>query len=157
MENDQLLLNEDFKKRSRLRLIIFISIIIVLLALVVCFIILYVQEKNKTDNNSDEGKKDSTDGNSDYHVDIPLPSWNDCTAKTKLSEFISKINSVENYVPKEDRIAVFDLDGTLYQETDPTYDDWKLYYYRVYNDSNYTATEEQKKSLMILKSRRKKM
>ena len=145
MENDQLLLNEDFKKRSRLRLIIFISIIIVLLALVVCFIILYVQEKNKTDNNSDEGKKDSTDGNSDYHVDIPLPSWNDCTAKTKLSEFISKINSVENYVPKEDRIAVFDLDGTLYQETDPTYDDWKLYYYRVYNDSNYTATEEQKK------------
>ena len=58
---------------------------------------------------------------------------------------MSKINSAENYVPKEDRIAVFDLDGTLYQETDPTYDDWKLYYYRVYNDSNYIATEEQKR------------
>ena len=48
-------------------------------------------------------------------------------------------------MPKEDRIAVFDLDGTLYQETDPTYDDWKLYYWRVYNDSSFTSTEEQKR------------
>lgn len=116
--------------------------------------------KNETKQNRIQTTKikDTPDSEgSKYNTYIPFESWNNCTAKTKLSEFISKINSAENYVPKEDRIAVFDLDGTLYQETDPTYDDWKLYYYRVYNDSNYTATEEQKKSLMILKSRRKKM
>lgn len=57
---------------------------------------------------------------------------------------MSKINGKEKYVPKEDRVAVFDLDGTLFQETDPTYDDWKLFYYRVYNDSTFKPTEEQK-------------
>ena len=51
--------------------------------------------------------------------------------------------SKEN-VSKEDRIAIFDFDGTLFQETDLVYNDWKIYYYRVYNDSNFNATKEQK-------------
>ena len=57
---------------------------------------------------------------------------------------MEKIRSEQFYVPKEDRIAVFDLDGTLFQETDLVYDDWKLYYYRVYNDSSFNSTEELK-------------
>ena len=70
-----------------------------------------------------------------------------------MSQFIAKINSAESYVPKEDRVAVFDLDGTLFQETDETYDDWKLYYYRVYNDTTYNSTDEQKQIAdAILKS-----
>ena len=72
---------------------------------------------------------------------IPLPSWNDCPAKSILIEYINNISTI----PKESRIAVFDLDGTLFQETDPVYNDWKLYQYRILNDSNYIATEEQKK------------
>ena len=147
METENLLPDDDFKKKNKLRLIILLPIIVLLLALLVCFIVLFVQERNKTKSDSNnENKKVTPDSEgSKYNTYIPFESWNNCTAKTKLSEFISKINSAENYVPKEDRVAVFDLDGTLYQETDPTYDDWKLYYYRVYNDSNYTATEEQKK------------
>lgn len=155
METQSLLPDEDFKQKNKLRMIVIIPIIVILLALVVTFIVLYAKEKNKTnsDTPSDDKKVDPTDSpTDDKKVDpdergseyIPFASWNNCTAKTKLSEFISKINSLENYVPKEDRVAVFDLDGTLYQETDPTYDDWKLYYYRVYNDSNYTATKQQK-------------
>ena len=144
METENLLPDDDFKKKNRLRLIILLPIIVLLLALLVCFIVLFVQERNKTKSDSNEKVTPDSDG-SKYNKYIPFESWNNCAAKTKLSEFMSKINSAENYVPKEDRIAVFDLDGTLYQETDPTYDDWKLYYYRVYNDSNYTATDEQKK------------
>jgi len=72
---------------------------------------------------------------------IPLPSWNDCAAKSNLIEYINNISNI----PKEYRIAVFDLDGTLFQESDPVYNDWKLYQYRILNDSNYKATEEQKK------------
>ena len=153
MDNEKLItdsdFNIDFQKKSKIRLIILLPIMLILLALAICFIVLYIKEKNK---NSEE-KKDSSD--SDKPTDkpddgswtgyTPLQSWNNGTSKQKLSEFISKINSAEYYVPKEDRIAVFDLDGTLYQETDPTYDDWKLYYHRVYNDTNYTSTEEQKK------------
>ena len=148
MESEQLLAPDiDFQKKSKIRLIILLPMMIIFLALAIVFIALYVKEKN---NNSEKAEnKDSSDNTPDddhsWHGYTPLSSWNDCTAKTKLSEFIQKINSAEYYVPKEDRIAVFDLDGTLYQETDPTYDDWKLYYYRVYNDTNYTSTYEQKK------------
>ena len=148
MEQEKLLPDIEFQKKSKIRLIILLPILFILLALTICFIVLYIQEKNK---NSDKGEDNSSEIPSDIPEDdqsykeyIPLSSWNNCSAKTKLSEFISKINSAEYYVPKEDRIAVFDLDGTLFQETDPTYDDWKLYYYRVYNDTNFTSTEEQK-------------
>ena len=145
METQSLLPDEDFKQKNKLRMIVIIPIIVILLALLVTFIVLYAKEKNKTnsDTPTDDKKVDPTDSpTDDKKVDpdergseyIPFASWNNCTAKTKLSEFISKINSLEYYVPKEDRVAVFDLDGTLYQETDPTYDDWKLYYYRVYNE-----------------------
>ena len=147
MESEKLLENSEFEKKSRLRLIILIPTIIVLLALSVCFIVLYAKEKNKTSEPNDNANTDDPDDGKphNYNGYVPLSSWNDCEAKTKLSEFISKINSAEHYVPKEDRIAVFDLDGTLYQETDPTYDDWKLYYWRVYNDSSFNSTEEQKR------------
>ena len=151
METANLLPDDEFKQKNRIRLIIIIPIIVILLALLITFIVLYAKEKKKTnsdstptDSKSDEKKVDPDDGSSYYNKFI-LPSWNNCTAKSSLSQFIAKINSAESYVPKEDRVAVFDLDGTLFQETDKTYDDWKLYYYRVYNDSNYTANDEQKK------------
>ena len=155
MEQEKLLPDIEFQKKSKIRLIILLPILFILLALTICFIVLYIQEKNK---NSDKGEDNSSEIPSDipeddqsYNEYIPLSSWNNCSAKTKLSEFISKINSAEYYVPKEDRIAVFDLDGTLFQETDPTYDDWKLYYYRVYNDTNFTSTEEQKQIANAIK------
>lgn len=135
MESEKLILNEEFGKKSKIRMIILLLIIVVLLSLCVVFIILYIKEKDKKSDGSNKEEKDNY---------TPLPSWNDCDAKQKLIQFIEKINNQENYVPKEDRIAVFDLDGTLFQETDPTYNDWKLYYWRVYNDSNYSPTDEQK-------------
>ena len=146
MDSEILLVNNDIKKKRRLTNAILLSIIIVLIALISCFIILFIKEKNKTKSFSkDENKSINLDGvSSNYQSYIPLSSWNDCDAKTKLSQFISKINSAENYVKKEDRIAVFDFDGTLFQETDPIYNDYKLYYYRVKEDSNYSATDEQK-------------
>ena len=148
MEKENLLPDIEFQKKSKIRLIILLPILVILLALTICFIVLYILEKNKNSEKEESHNSDTTsdipEDDQSYHGYTPLSSWNNCTAKTKLSEFISKINSAEYYVPKEDRIAVFDLDGTLYQETDPTYDDWKLYYYRVYNDTNFTSTEEQK-------------
>ena len=137
MDDAEKLLNSDeIIKKSKNRMIIFISIIIVLCAISIVFIILYAIEKKDSSKGNNE-KKEKEIGN-------PLSLWNDCEPKIKLIEFMSKINGKEKYVPKEDRVAVFDLDGTLFQETDPTYDDWKLFYYRVYNDSTFKPTEEQK-------------
>ena len=119
---------EEQRKKQRNKIIIIIIIIILLISNII-FIILYLNSIKKTETKEEN-----------Y---TPLPSWNNKSeAKKNLTEYIEKI-SKEN-IPKEDRIAVFDLDGTLFQETDLVYNDWKLYYHRVYNDSNYNATQKQK-------------
>ena len=48
----------------------------------------------------------------------------------------------KNFIPVEDRIAVFDLDGTLYCETFPIYGEWLLFADYVLNTPDYEATEE---------------
>ena len=61
-----------------------------------------------------------------------------------LMQFVtdSADESSAGYVPPEDRIAVFDMDGTLYGELFPTYfNDW-LYIQRALYDENYQAQEE---------------
>ncbi|MBB2750862.1 UNVERIFIED_ORG: phosphoglycolate phosphatase-like HAD superfamily hydrolase [Rhizobium aethiopicum] len=48
----------------------------------------------------------------------PLPSWNDTQAKTRIMEFV-KATVTEggpDFVAQQDRIAVFDNDGTLWSE-----------------------------------------
>ncbi len=52
----------------------------------------------------------------------PLPSWNKTEARERLHEFIADITNEESvgFVPPDQRIAVFDGDGTLWTEK-PTY------------------------------------
>ncbi|MDF5715799.1 MAG: HAD family hydrolase [Rhizonema sp. NSF051] len=48
----------------------------------------------------------------------PLPSWNQGMTKTSIIEFVNRVTIKDSpeFVPKEDRIAVFDHDGTLWPE-----------------------------------------
>jgi hypothetical protein len=48
----------------------------------------------------------------------PLPSWNDTDAKPAIIEFVEGVTdpAFERFVPEDDRIAVFDNDGTLWSE-----------------------------------------
>ena len=65
---------------------------------------------------------------------------------SSLVDFVSASvdESSPNYIPPEDRIAVFDMDGTLLGERFPTYfNDW-LYIQRALYDENYKAPEELK-------------
>ncbi len=69
-----------------------------------------------------------------------LSLWTD-TAETK-KQLISYIKAItdegsKDYIPVEDRIAVFDFDGTLFCETDPNYFDYMLLKYRVLEDPDY--------------------
>lgn len=45
----------------------------------------------------------------------PLPSWNDGAAKTRILAFVAAVTRSEapTFVPPEERVAVFDHDGTL--------------------------------------------
>lgn len=53
----------------------------------------------------------------DHDAD-PLPSWNEGPNKTAIFNFIEEVTAQNspNFVPVEDRIATFDLDGTLLVE-----------------------------------------
>ena len=69
-----------------------------------------------------------------------LSYWtNDSRTKVELTGFMKDITNKKspNYIPVEDRIAVFDLDGTLCCETDPVYFDHELLVYRVFGDPTY--------------------
>ena len=59
----------------------------------------------------------------------PLSLWaDDAVAKEMLITYLSAItdDADEDYIPPIDRIAVFDLDGTLFCETDPNCFDYTL-------------------------------
>lgn len=47
-----------------------------------------------------------------------LPSWNDTEIKNSILNFVNKISdeNAKEFIPEEDRIAVFDNDGTLWTE-----------------------------------------
>jgi len=48
----------------------------------------------------------------------PLPSWNEGTAKQAILKFVVRVTDEQNadYVPVNERVAVFDNDGTLWCE-----------------------------------------
>ena len=74
-----------------------------------------------------------------------IDGWaEDSPAMRSIVEFVSASADEKSagYIPKEDRIAVFDMDGTLYGERFPTYfNDW-LFIRRALYDDSYEASEE---------------
>lgn len=65
--------------------------------------------------------------------------WNECVSLTKLKQFVEDAvnEKSENYIPVEDRIATFDMDGTFVGELYPTYFEYNMLEYRVLDDPSY--------------------
>ena len=85
-----------------------------------------------------------------------LSLWtDDAPLKVQLTAYMTSItdeNSAD-FIPVENRIAVFDMDGTLCCETDPGYFDHKLLYHRVMEDPDYKdkASDEEKATCALVK------
>ncbi len=78
----------------------------------------------------------------------PLSLWEeDADSVKELIDYVKRVTDKKSkdYIPPKDRIAVSDLDGTLYCETDPTYFDFRLFYHRILEDPDYKdkATEKE--------------
>ncbi len=103
-------------------------------------------KSSQTDSSATQTVKD-TDALSLWTKDAPL--------KKELKNYIETVTDKagKNFIPVEDRIAVFDMDGTLCCETDPGYFDHKLLYYRVMEDPKYKdkASVEEKATAKIIK------
>ncbi|MBR6713160.1 MAG: haloacid dehalogenase-like hydrolase [Selenomonadaceae bacterium] len=71
--------------------------------------------------------------------------WNeDSPTKAKIIEFVEDVTNPysSNYIPPEDRVATFDMDGTFYCETAPIYFQEAMFLHRVLEDKNYTAPKK---------------
>ena len=70
----------------------------------------------------------------------PLSLWTkESRLKNELVDYMKK-NTDKNskdFIPVNDRVAVFDFDGTLFCETNPVYLDHRLEYHRLVEDEDY--------------------
>ena len=76
---------------------------------------------------------------------IMLPSWNvDSPALAALVAYVDDVcdSSSPNYVEPADRIATFDMDGTVLCEKAPVYLDYCMMMHRVLEDPTYAASDE---------------
>lgn len=80
--------------------------------------------------------------------------WNkQAVSYQKLVAYVQDVTdkNSKNYIPAADRVAVFDLDGTLVGETTPSYFEWMLYLERALQDKNYTPSQEDKEYAQMVK------
>ena len=75
-------------------------------------------------------------------------------AKQSLVNYVKDVTNKKstNFIPVEDRIAVFDLDGTLICETTPSYFEWMMYLDRVLDDPTYNASQGDKDYAKVVKA-----
>ncbi len=75
----------------------------------------------------------------------PFSQWEDQSPTVEsVTAYVQLITDPESeaFVPEEERIAVFDFDGTLYGELFPTYFDVCLFLHRALHDETYTPNED---------------
>ena len=83
-----------------------------------------------------------------------FPSWQpDSAALRELVDFVlaSAEEGGAGYIAPADRIAVFDMDGTILCEKAPIYIDSCLTMYRVLDDPSYSAAEEERAAMQEMR------
>ena len=71
--------------------------------------------------------------------------WNDDSqTKQKIIDFVEDATNPnsKNFIPVEDRIATFDMDGTFYCETAPLYFQEVMFFHRALEDKNFNAPKD---------------
>ena len=70
--------------------------------------------------------------------------WNQCEALTALQDYVKDVTNPDskNFIPADDRIATFDMDGTFVGELYPTYFEYNLLEYRALDDASYEAPKD---------------
>lgn len=86
----------------------------------------------------------------DLDYEAVFPSWNPESASLhELVAFVADAvdETSPDYLEPADRIATFDMDGTILCEKAPVYIDYCLTMYRVLDDPSYNATEEERSAM----------
>ena len=78
-------------------------------------------------------------------IEDVFADWNkDAPALNALIAYMEAVTdaSSDDFIPVEDRIAVFDMDGTLYGELFPTYLEYYMLAWRILKDPSITPDAE---------------
>ena len=78
-----------------------------------------------------------------------LVSWTEnAIAKNKLFEYVKNVTDTKSseFIPESDRIAVFDMDGTLFCETDPVYYEYMMLFDRIFEDNEKNGGKDELRS-----------
>lgn len=77
-----------------------------------------------------------------------LEFWSeDSAAAASLTDYVTTVTdkNSDKFIPVEDRIAVFDLDGTLIGELYPSYFEYMMFIHRALHDASYDAPDDMRK------------
>lgn len=79
--------------------------------------------------------------------------WNPCASLTALQEYVADVTNPAsvNYIQEQDRIATFDMDGTILGELYPTYFEYNLLEYRGLDDPTYQAPDDVKAAAQAIR------
>ena len=84
-----------------------------------------------------------------------FPSWTkDNQQLAKLVDYVKDVTDKNSasYIEPEERLATFDMDGTLLCEKAPVYVDYCMLLYRVFDDPTYEAPAEYKETCQKLRA-----
>ena len=92
-------------------------------------------------------------------INVKSPSdfkyWTKNSAvKQQLVDYVKDVTNKKskNFIPVEDRIATFDMDGTFICESAPCYFEWMLYLERALHDPSYTPSREDREYAAMVES-----
>ena len=104
------------------------------------------QAEEALSETSEEETTDADDGaEAEEEYEEVFAEWNeDAPALNALIDYVEAVTDEESpdYIPPVDRIAVFDMDGTLMGELYPTYLEYYMLAWRILKDPSITPDEE---------------
>ena len=137
IDESENLLNIDLQEKNK-KIMRWKIVSLFLLIILVSIVILYALGVGwKKDEKNEKEEKDEQENN--FESILSLWQQNSSVIRNLIPymKSITDKNS-KDFIPVEDRIAVFDLDGTLFCETDPIYFDWNMFAYRILDDPDYS-------------------
>ena len=111
------------------------------------------QSEGAVPSEADSSEDEAVSGKNIDYAKV-FPSWYpDSESLRELVDFVDACTdeSSADYLDPADRIAVFDMDGTILCEKAPVYVDYCLTMYRVLDDPNYNATEEERDAMQQIR------
>ena len=125
-------------------------VMVLILLLVIAAVLYFYTASQKTQPEAAPAEAEAA--NIDYKA--VFPSWNpDSEALHELVAFVSVSldEASPDYIEPADRIATFDMDGTILCEKAPVYVDYCLTMHRVLDDPTFPATEEERNAMQQIR------